>query len=41
MSGAREGTENLAEKEHTAHWNSFEEHVGCREGGNLWLLFHI
>lgn len=41
MSGAREGTENLAEKEHTAHQNSFEEHVGSREGGILWFLFHM
>lgn len=31
MSGAQEGTENLAGKEHSAPWNSFEEHVGSIE----------
>lgn len=41
MSRAQEGTEYLAEKEHTVHWDSFEEHVGCRQGDNLWLSFHI
>lgn len=41
MSGPREGTENLAEKEHTAHWHSSEEHVGHRERGHLWELCHI
>lgn len=29
------------QKKNAQLWNSFEEHVGCREGGNLWLLFHI
>lgn len=41
VSGAREGTENLAKTKSTAHGNSFAEHVGYREGGDLWLSFHI
>lgn len=40
MSGAQGGTGKLAEKEHKAAGNSFEEHVGLREGGTSGKVFH-
>lgn len=40
MSGAQGGTGKLAEEEHKAAGNSFEEHVGLREGGNSGKVFH-
>jgi hypothetical protein len=41
MSGAQGGTGKLAEKEHRAAGNSFEEHVGLREGGNSGKVLYI